>query len=1228
MLPVSVMIFTMTDTTYREEWRTARLASGSGARPPVGNQAGVEKSITGQRPPVVDQAGVEKYATGKNPVKFTGNNWKRQICPFFLNRSCKFGTKCRNPHSKGDCIRKSKRKTGYSWKWQICRHFLRNSCKFGIRCRKPHSRGGCVDSHISVTKSTKCDSESEFTLVSYRDSKIKDKVLNASKHCPRSNITLKNRFGQLQQTEVGQDKLPINKGRIYSPTSNTLARGRTNISGKSKGSSCKKSRDQNPSGDIWDQKSLNLDTLFGLSVVEDLKIGIWNAESVRQKENLIKDYMLENDLDALVTLESWLELNELPSTEDIIPCKEAYKLHQLPRPGRKNASGGGMLCIYKRHLAVVQIPAIKTKVLEVMDLKISVQNKSIRLVSVYRPPKTKNRTYPVVDFYEDMENLVSHYKTVKDEVIFCGDYNVHINKPEESETRKFNNIVESANLKQYVSGKTHTKGNTLDLVMTENNSAIIKNCVVDEFLSDHAMIVVDLDLRKPPKSKKLIRFRKNKDVDLEKLNAEIEENLSGIGNTDNLSELVDKFNQALSDAYDKQAPLRAKTIIIRPPTPWSYDDIKEDKATRRRLERRWRRTGLQVDWEIYRDFRNKFNAKLNHFRQKQYSDMIEKNKDDPTTLFRVINKSLHRKQPSPLPSGLTNAQLAEKFSNFFAEKIEKIRGNIDVLQTDPVNDAPIIQNIDTNVDLSEFKQLTENEVEKMVMEFPNKQCELDPLPLAMLKECLPVVLPHITKIVNLSLRLGDLPDKLKMAIIRPLLKKLGLETELKNYRPVSNLCFLSKLIEKIVAKQFVDHLVKHKLMDPLQSAYKKYHSTETALVKVQNDILIDIDNKNVSLLVLLDLSAAFDTIDHGILMKRLENNYGIKGTALKWFRSFITNRSQSVVIDDEISAAKTLKYGVPQGSVLGPLLFTAYMTPLKEVISKHGLKYHCYADDTQLYISFSPRSVEEEEKAIDSLEKAIKDIKTFMISNKLKLNDDKTEVIFLGTRVRLDQIESTELTIGDSVIKPAEMVKNLGVMFDKNLSMDNQVKSVCKAGFYHIKNLWRIRKFLNVEEANVAAHAFVTSKLDYGNALLGGAPKYQVKKLQTVQNAAARVVTKTGKFDHISDKMRNLEWLPVGYRIKYKINLLTWKALNNMSPEYISDMISEREEGKDLRSGKTKVLNVPKSNLKTMGDKAFSVVAPKSWNLLPTKLRLNENLRSFKAGLKSLYLEDAYSSLD
>ncbi len=165
--------------------------------------------------------------------------------------------------------------------------------------------------------------------------------------------------------------------------------------------------------------------------------------------------------------------------------------------------------------------------------------------------------------------------------------------------------------------------------------------------------------------------------------------------------------------------------------------------------------------------------------------------------------------------------------------------------------------------------LTEDEVKKIVLKSPNKYCELDPIPINLLRECIDEILPLLTKIINLSLQLCDMPTSFKKAIIKPMLKKLGLELINKNYRPVSNMAFLSKLIERVVALQLVDHLLNNGLMDKFQSTYREGHSTETVLLRVQNDILMELDKGKVVMLVLVDLSAAFDTIDHEILLKRL-----------------------------------------------------------------------------------------------------------------------------------------------------------------------------------------------------------------------------------------------------------------------------------------------------------------------------------------------------------------------
>ena len=224
-------------------------------------------------------------------------------------------------------------------------------------------------------------------------------------------------------------------------------------------------------------------------------------------------------------------------------------------------------------------------------------------------------------------------------------------------------------------------------------------------------------------------------------------------------------------------------------------------------------------------------------------------------------------------------------------------------------------------ELSEFQSVTVNEIEKLIKNSPNKSCELDPIPTDLVKKCGRVLAPVITRIINASLRLGVVPQVCKKAVIHPTLKKAGLDQEcLKNYRPISNLPYLSKLLEKIVFSQLTTYLQDNNLFDSFQSAYKPGHSVETLLVNLTDIVFRELDSGNITALIMLDMSSAFDTVDHAILIQRLRY-LGIKGTVLDWFISYLCDRSHYVRIGDSASCKTMTKFGVPQGSVGGPLLF-------------------------------------------------------------------------------------------------------------------------------------------------------------------------------------------------------------------------------------------------------------------------------------------------------------------
>ena len=301
--------------------------------------------------------------------------------------------------------------------------------------------------------------------------------------------------------------------------------------------------------------------------------------------------------------------------------------------------------------------------------------------------------------------------------------------------------------------------------------------------------------------------------------------------------------------------------------------------------------------------------------------------------------------------------------------------------------------------------------------------------------------------------------ELKMAIITPLLKKATLDPSiLKNFRPISNLSYLSKLIERVVAARLKNHMTINGLKDPLQSAYSANHSCETAIAKVWSDIILSLDDNRCVLLVLLDLSSAFDTIDHQTLLSRLNVCFGISGLALSRFSSYLDGRQQQIAIKGSKSCQRPLKYGVPQGSVLGPLLFTYYLQPLGAIISAHGVSYHCYADDTQLYLS---TNINEIDAAITTLQHCVADVQNWLKDNYLLLNASKTEVMILARPSILRQINIKQLLIGDTTVKLKTQVRNLGAIFDTSLNMSTQIDLTCRACYANIRNLSKARRFLN-----------------------------------------------------------------------------------------------------------------------------------------------------------------------
>ena len=386
------------------------------------------------------------------------------------------------------------------------------------------------------------------------------------------------------------------------------------------------------------------------------------------------------------------------------------------------------------------------------------------------------------------------------------------------------------------------------------------------------------------------------------------------------------------------------------------------------------------------------------------------------------------------------------------------------------------------------------------------------------------------------------------------------------------------------------------------------------------------DRQEVTLLVLIDLSAAFDTIDHPILLETLEKDFSVTGNAIKWLTSYLSKRKQTILIKDHESEVFNLQSGVPQGSCLGPIfLFILYVAGLFKVIDKHLPNAHTYTDDTKIYHSFRPDTSLSQDAALKSIENCVADIRAWMLSNRLLINDSKTERIMIGSKQQMSKINFKEITVGESTIEPVEVVQSLGMWFDSHMSMDIHIGKVCSKAFRRLYNIRQIKKFLSEDTTKILVHAFVTSHLDCCNSLFYGLPQSQYDKLQRVLNAAALVVCLMPKFDHITPVLIGLHWLPVRYRVIFKILLLVYKALHANAPPYISDLLIPKHIGSySLRSIEQNLLIVPKTMRKTFGDRAFAKAGPFLWNELPADIRQSSTVETFKSRLKTFLFKKAF----
>ena len=563
-----------------------------------------------------------------------------------------------------------------------------------------------------------------------------------------------------------------------------------------------------------------------------------------------------------------------------------------------------------------------------------------------------------------------------------------------------------------------------------------------------------------------------------------------------------------------------------------------------------------------------------------------------------------------LPSHTDPKALANEFNQFYVNKVQKIRQSIPAVSVDSSYYSQPFQ----GEPLEFLRSTTIEEIEKIIKDSGVKTSVEDPIPAKLIKSCLDILLPVYTDLVNKSLAEGSM-ENMKSSVIDPTIKKAGLDIDVNNnYRPVNNLRFFSKLVERVAKIRKDEHMTLNALHTPEEFGYKKNHNTETMMLGLTDEVLRGFDENQATIVIFLDLSAAFDTIDPEKLLQIMKDELGITGVALEWFRSFLTGRTQRVKINNEYSDSVKVPCGTPQGSVLGPPLFNTNVRSQPKVFQHCKFNTSSFADDSNGRRTFALTFQFDVVK--NEVVRCMKLIVEWSHAHFMKINPDKTEIVLFYPPSLNKEVLIKGVFFEEQCIRFSEIVKNVGVYLDKNLNMDAHVKNITSHCYKILKDIGSIKKNLQKDHLAQLVHSVVTSILDYCNCLFMNISKENMFKLQKVQNAAARLVLGIRRRESARAALRELHWLNVESRVVFKIILLVYKVVNGMCSENIK-LSFKPFNG---RSNDFLLLNTP--NFKTKyGKRIFEYNGSRLWNAMSYEMRTEDDIGKFKKNLKTLLFD-------
>ena len=950
---------------------------------------------------------------------------------------------------------------------------------------------------------------------------------------------------------------------------------------------------------------------------KNIKCGMINIQSVGNKTIKIKNLINELELDVLLLSETWLQGNISDSSKIKELKPGTHNFYHIPRITK---GGGGVGAVISKSFSSIIIRnELLFESFEYINLELKRKNKILEVILLYRPPNSSKRKF--------LEEFSSFLETVTDlrNTVVCGDFNLWMDDEEDNYVKEFKEILEEFNIINGVLSPTSISGHTIDLVIYYGNSNFVSNVEVEPdfgLCKVHRLVTFSINIERSKILKKWITYRDKKNFnaaefiedsikDMTENSIQCEHNSNGIC----VNCYTMHFKVSFTKKYNSKCPVINKQIMVRENDRWFNSELLEAKRLRRKMEDRWKRLRTPQSRAAYTKVRNSYNNLVEKTKRNYYNNEC-KNMKDMKKLHKKLDDLLGLRKEKILPDSIS----VEGFAQFFNDKIDKIYRNFPC-----TGDGQVLVSDNEGKKLKRFETISMSDLKRIMSRTKNTYCDNDPFPVSDIVNATnkELVYKIYLEIINLSISQSEFPSSEKVAFIKPTYKGKGEINDLNSYRPISNLSYLSKLIETIISEQLWSHVKEIKVIPENQSAYRVNHSTETTLCSIVNDMINMADEGKCGVLIMLDLSAAFDTVVHEYLLRDLES-IGVTDEALVFLQSYLSNRKTIVELSGHQSNEWPLTKGVPQGSVLGPMLFNIYTVELSNILKKYNVYFKLYADDTQFYFSLTTT-----QDTIDKVNRIMTEVKNWMRKKKLKLNDDKTECMLFGKKSLLANYQQLQtIGIGDVEIETVPEVRNLGVMLDCNLTLKKQILNTVKTCNHHLRNIAFIRKYLSEDSTKILVVNHVISRLDYCNSLYYGLPNVLLRKLQNIQNRAARLVKGLKSRDRITPALIDLHWLPIRARIEFKICLLTYKALNYGEPKYLRDYLFPYVEATSANVS-TRNASEPHRLFEIgancmLGGRSFQYAAPRLFNRLPLDVKDTPSLSMFKKKLKTHIFEKCY----